>query len=805
MALTVLVAVEGTTGEFDKLFSYALPSALSDKALVGKRVTVPFGRGNKTRQGMIFEIKEAENIDGLKEVIDINDEQSVLSDEMIKLCVYIKQNFFCTYFDAVNTILPLGVKYKLKDYYSVNPDYNGELPESERPLFDFLKSSGETKRENLEKTFSDFDRVSLSLIDKNAIIHTLVPTRNIKDKTNKSVRVLKESLPENQKFTARQKEVFDALYSIGECSLKELQYFTGATSSVIDALCNKGVAEYFYKKEFRMPRGINKSGKMGDILLTDEQQEAYNGLSLDISAKKAITSLLFGVTGSGKTQIFLKLVDSVIKEDKGVIITVPEIALTPQMINIFSNRYGSLVAVFHSGLSFGQRMDEYNRVKEGYAKIAIGTRSAIFAPFKEIGLIVIDEEQEHTYKSEKTPRYNTKDIARFRSAYHKCLLLLSSATPKIETFSKAKSGVYKLYTLKNRYGNAILPKVKVVDMKTELLDGNSGEISRELATQIEKRLNENKQAIILLNRRGHNTYVSCRDCGHVFECPECSISLTYHKANNRLMCHYCGASFPVPKKCPECEGENIRFSGIGTQHLEEQLKTLFPTSRVLRMDADSTMTRDSYSTKLEAFARHEYDILLGTQMVAKGLDFPFVTLVGVIGADKAQNSDDYRAFERTFSLITQVIGRAGRSDDKGVAVIQTNDPENHIIELAKAQDYEAFYNEEINNRKIMIYPPFCDICMIYAQSVDAALSKEYIDNISKRIKELVNGDFSDIKIIILGPSPASIPRIGGKYRYRMIIKCKATKRFKEMIKLATDIKLKKDVSFGIDINPETII
>ena len=805
MGYTVLVAIDGAVDSFDKLYSYAVPQNLETEVLPGKRVTVPFGRGNKTRQGMIFKTEIADKDKPLKEIIAVNDTDPVIGEEMLSLCEYFKSHIFCTYYDAVNAMLPLGLKYKLKDFYSESEDFSGELEGEEESIFSYLKENGETGGEKLKKIFENFDTTVLKLIEKNAVVHTSVPVRNMRDKTNKCVRVLLEELPENEKFTKRQAEVFSALAAIGECSVKELEYFTGAGISVINALCDKGAAEYFYKREFRLPTGIRHTSKREEIILTDEQTAAYEGLKADMQSGNATTSLLYGVTGSGKTQVFLKLVDVALKENKGVIITVPEIALTPQMIKIFSDRYGSLIAVFHSGLSFGQRMDEYNRIKCGMAKIAIGTRSAIFAPFDNLGLIIIDEEQEHTYKSEKTPRFHTRDAARFRAAYHKALLCLSSATPSMESFSKAKQGKYKLYTLKKRYGNAVLPEVRVVDMKQELLDGNTGEISRMLANEIDKTLKEHKQSIILLNRRGHNTYVSCRDCGYVFECDECSISLTYHKANGRLMCHYCGKSIPVPKRCPECGGENIRFSGVGTQHLEEQLHLLFPNARVLRMDADSTMTRDAYSVKLEAFSRGEYDIMLGTQMVAKGLDFPDVTLVGVIGADKAQNSDDYRAFERTFSLLTQVIGRAGRSDDKGMAVIQTADPDGHIIELAKTQNYDDFYREEIENRKIMIYPPFCDIAQISCQSADNALARQYIKEIADNIKRLTSGEYCDVKIIVLGPCAAAVPKVGGKYRYRIVIKCKNNNRFREMITKATDTKKIKDVSFGIDINPETII
>ena len=384
-------------------------------------------------------------------------------------------------------------------------------------------------------------------------------------------------------------------------------------------------------------------------------------------------------------------------------------------------------------------------------------------------------------------------------------MCLASATPSVESYSNASLGKYKLFTLNERYGNATLPDVSLVDMKKELADGNSANISRELAAQIENALDNKKQAIILLNRRGHNTYVSCSGCGWVASCENCSVSLTYHSANKRLMCHYCGASHPVPEKCPECGSEFFHFTGAGTQKLEEEIKLLFPKAKILRLDADSTGTKDSYSNLLTAFANGEYDIMIGTQMVAKGLDFPNVTVVGVIGADRALYSDDYRGYERTFALLTQVVGRAGRAENKGIAVIQTNDTDNNIITLAQSQDYDAFFKEEILNRKLMIYPPYCDICMIYVQSMDSNIARETINVIFTNIRQLVAGDYNDVKLIILGPSPATVPKVNNKYRYRIIIKAKNNSRFREMIRKASDIKLKKDTYVGVDINPENII
>ena len=515
------------------------------------------------------------------------------------------------------------------------------------------------------------------------------------------------------------------------------------------------------------------------------------------------TALLYGVTGSGKTKVFLKLVDCAVAENKGVIVMVPEISLTPQLLSVFSSRYGDKIALFHSSLSLGQRMDEWKRIKEGKALIALGTRSAVFAPMENLGLVIMDEEQEHTYKSEQSPRFHARDVSAFRVKQSGGLLVLASATPAVETFTKAKSGKISMFTLKNRYGNAVLPEVQTVDMTKEIKDGNKSIVSRELYNAVCETLDNGNQAILLLNRRGHNTYISCPSCGNVATCPNCSISLTYHSANNRMMCHYCGYSEPVSEKCPECGGEHIKFSGVGTQRAEEELETLFPNARILRLDADSTMAKDSYANYLKDFGEGKYDILLGTQMVAKGLDFPNVTLVGVLGADNAMFSEDFRSFERTFSLLTQVVGRAGRGETAGKAIIQTADPNSDLIAKAQNQDYDSFYEDEILSRKLRIFPPYCDICVVSVRSVSRENAEKSINLIFEEFKkELTKND--GVKVIILGPGPASIPRVNNRYRYRMIIKCKNNKEFRKILQNAVAVKLLGDSGVSIDFNPESI-
>lgn len=800
------VVIDGAVGSYDKKYGYVIPQHLADKAKPGCRVTVPFGRSNVKKQAMILSVYEGKPNIKYKEILELTDLSPILNDEMLKMCEWMHNNIFCTYYDAIHSMIPAGLTYKITSFYSVNKDFLSLslLDEREKNIYEYLSVNGEVSFKKIDSLFENALEILSALEEKEAVIKTGTPVRRMGDKTSRWVR-LKADAESNIKLTERQKEIAELIETIGSVSVKEIQYFTGCTVSVIDALEKKGIIESFEKEEFRTPYKFSGAVEKQEIILTEEQNKAFEGLKSDYLSVEPQVSLLYGITGSGKTQVFLKLVDFVSDLGKGVIVMVPEIALTPQIIDKFSNRYGNKIAVFHSAMSLGQRMDEYKRIKQGKALIAIGTRSAIFAPFSDLGLVIIDEEQEHTYKSEKSPRFNARELAKFRTAFHGGLLCLASATPSMESYANALSGKYNLYTITQRYGDAKLPQVSVVDMRKEILSGNSSNISGALADAIGEEFNQKKQVILLLNRRGHNTYISCPQCGWIATCPNCSISLTYHSANNRLMCHYCGHSDIKRNRCPDCGGEHLSFYGAGTQKVEEELRLLFPDARVLRLDADSTMTRDSYSVKLSAFSKGEYDIMLGTQMVAKGLDFPNVSLVGVIGADRALYSDDYRGFERTFSLLTQVVGRAGRTGKEGRAIIQTVDPSSSVIALAKTQDYDSFYNEEILTRKLMTYPPYCDICLIFSQSTEKNLAKQGIDEIFAEIKKNISNEYNDIKIIILGPCPAAVPKVNGKYRYRMIIKCKNNKRFREMLKRSTSIKLRRDLSIGIDINPETVI
>ncbi|MBQ5911047.1 MAG: primosomal protein N' [Clostridia bacterium] len=798
------IILEQTAFSFDKPYSYAVPSELEASLKVGCRVVVPFGKGNTHRQGMVIDIHSEESDTPYKNIVRALDAEPIISPEMVDLCKWMHEHCFCTYFDAVKAVLPIGVSFKVQEIFT-----KGQTQFSAEYAFleDFFKANETVTRETLLSTFSSLNEGKLSaLLKAGCLVKDSLSLRKMGDKSLKSVRLIMS--PEEIsvcKLTPRQLEIAELLTDLGELSVKELTYFTGVSDAVIKNLAKKGVLEIFEKEVYRKPVSVKKAGEIAEIKLTEEQETAYKKLSELYSSNKGEAALLYGVTGSGKTSVFLKLVDTAVKENKGVIIMVPEISLTPQTIEIFGKRYGDKIAVFHSAMSLGQRMDEFKRVSRGEALVAIGTRSAIFAPVQNLSLIVIDEEQEHTYKSEKSPRFHARDLAKFRAHYNNALLVLASATPSLESYTNAKIGKYSLCTIKNRYGSAELPKVVTVDMRNEIRSGNTGPLSRELKLYIDQALNKGQQAIVLLNRRGHNTYISCPTCGYVATCPNCSVSMTYHSANGRLMCHYCGYSESSSKNCPNCEGAKLRFMGVGTQKIEEELKVTFPEARILRMDADSTTAKDSYSAYLTDFANGNYDIMLGTQMVAKGLNFPNVTVVGVIGADSAANSSDYRSFERSFSLLTQVLGRAGRGTEKGIAVVQTTDPDSNLIRLAAAQDYDSFYGSEIGIRKMMTYPPYCTIVQVSVSSASREYAEETSREIFNVLTEGVTGEYSDIPMKILGPSPAAMPRVNNKYRYRLIIKTKNNSRMRELLKSATAVKCPRDTSITVDINPETII
>ncbi len=786
-AYFALVAVEGLVYHFDAPYSYKIPFELEPKALPGCRVMVPFGNGNRKKQGLILSVKplfEADDSFRLKSIASVIDDKPLFNDEMLELVTRLKENTFCTLFEAAKAMLPAGIGLNYVISYmsqKVDDAVYARLSVEEKRVYDYIKDNCKFIKQ--DKIISDLgltDSTALEkLVKKDILITNVDAKRKTGDLTVKNVRLsiseadVEEILPN---LTTKQKSVMSLLRDIGGASVKEVCYFTGVTQAVITTLIKKGLVEVFDSELYRKPKYNLKGERAQSPVLTPVQDKAYNELLASYRSGKGSATLLYGVTGSGKTQVFLKLIEQVVNDGKGVIVMVPEIALTPQTLGIFYSHFGDSVAVFHSALSAGERIDEWKRVKNGDAKIAIGTRSAVFAPFDNLGLIVMDEEQEHTYKSEMSPRYHARDIAKFRCVYNNALLVLASATPSIETYTNALNGRYGLVKLDKRYGKAVLPQVVTID-----ITGNKGAISNELYTAIEQCLDNNQQAILLMNRRGFNTFASCKACKTVLTCPNCSISLTYHSANKRLMCHYCGHSRAYTDVCPDCGEKAVSYAGFGTQKIEDELAEIFPNARILRMDADTTMARYSYQEKLTAFANGEYDILLGTQMVAKGLDFPRVTLVGIISIDQQLYNDDYKSSERAFDLLTQVIGRSGRGENEGKAYIQTVLPDNDIIELSAAQDYESFYKTESIIRKSMVYPPYCDICTVTFTSENNNKAYSGSKVFFEMLKESVSVNYTDVKINVLGPIQPRVGKISNKYRYVLTIKCKNNKRFRGMM------------------------
>ncbi len=811
-ALIAEVAVEGIAYHFDAPYSYKIPWELEEKALPGCRVMVPFGNGNKKKQGLILSVRpflEVENSVKLKSVSAVLDKEPLFSSEMLSLVLWLKENTFCTLFEAAKAMLPAGIGLSYIVSYMANSVTDEEickLKEDELRIYNYLKDSCKfIKREKLlnDLGIDGESKLPEKLVKQGILLTNVDAKRKTGDLTVKNVRLAvgeNDALSLLPGLTAKQKSVVKLLVDIGGASVKEVCYFTGVTPAVINTLEKKGIAELFDSEIYRKPRYERSKEKAESPTLTDEQNAAFSELLQKYKCPEGAAALLFGVTGSGKTQVFLKLIEEVVKDGKGVIVMVPEIALTPQTLGIFYSHFGDSVAVFHSALSAGERIDEWKRVKNGDAKIAIGTRSAVFAPFDDLGLIVMDEEQEHTYKSEMSPRYHARDVARFRCAHNNALLVLSSATPSLETYKNALEGKYSYIKLSKRYGKAQLPRVVTID-----ISDTKGAISNELYSAVEQCLEDKKQAILLMNRRGFNTFASCSSCKTVLTCPNCSVSLTYHSANNRLMCHYCGYSVPSTDICPECGEKAVRYSGFGTQRIEDELANIFPSAKILRMDADTTMARYSYQDKLSAFAKGEYDILLGTQMVAKGLDFPRVTLVGIISIDHQLYNGDFRSSEKAFDLLTQVIGRSGRGDFKGTAYIQTTLPDNDIIELSAEQDYESFYKTESVIRRSLVYPPYCDICTFTftSEQYHAAFSGAKL--FSEMIKQAVTGDYSDVKINLLGPIQPAIAKISNKYRYQITLKCKNNRRLRSMVSELLKAYMKNTKSGAanvtVDINP----
>ncbi len=808
MSLVAEIAVSNTAYSFDMLFSYVIPENFSLEC--GCRVIVPFGKGDSHRVGAVMNITSG-SIKGLKEIISVIDDKPVLSEEMIEIVRYLHDNTFCTYYDAVKTMIPPAMNGRITEKFYINESFvlADTLSEKANSLLENLKQFSSNKK--LNEFIGDFiskkGRKTIDeLCESGALNSDNIFRQKVGDASIKMVRLTDSYIksPENFKLTPKQKTVVNFL-SENSASSRETAYMCGVTGVVISNLVRNDVAEEYEVETFRRVEDFSEGRiDIDDTILSEEQQSAFDKIYRSVQTNKPAVYLLHGVTGSGKTAVFEKLISATVKTGRRVLMLIPEISLTPQILNRFRSLFGESVAVIHSGLSLGQRLDEYKRIKSGKADIVIGTRSAVFSPLDNIGLIIMDEEGENTYKSEIAPRYKTHNVAKKRCAYHGATLLLASATPSVESYYLAEKNLYHLIKIKKRYQNMPLPEVSIVDMNEERADGNRTEFSRKLVAEIDRNLENGEQVILLLNRRGYHTIINCMECRKPLYCPNCSIPLTYHQKNKRLMCHYCGYSSGMVTRCSACGSERLRSMGFGTQKLEDELKMYFPSARILRMDADTTFSRYSYEKNFSDFRNGEYDIMIGTQMIGKGLDFPNVTLVGVLSIDKALYSGNFRSYEHTFSLITQVVGRSGRGEISGRAVLQTFIPEHYIINLSAEQDYESFYNEEISLRRALTFPPICDMCIFFFSGNDDISVQNGAEAVYRLMRKKLDELQPKTPVMIIKPVKCFYGKINGRYRWQITMKCKNTDEIRTFISgvLKDSAKLKEmnKISVYADMN-----
>ena len=745
------VAVDNATIHFDKLYSYRIPDSLTGCVWPGSMVLVPFGRGDKPRMAVVLKVEQVDAETAPKRLKTLHDaalEKARLTPDLLELVRFLKDRTFCTWFEAVKAVIPYGAQYRA------------------------------------------------AVADGKPVMQSRL------SRSTERVYTLVGELPQKPKPGPRQLAAVQALQS-GPLTAHQLDE-VGISKPTLDTLCEKGVLAVA-----QQDKALDLFGDIPfdpqPITLAEEQQRAYDALLPDLEDGNPHAALLHGVTGSGKTVVFLKLIERTLELGRTVLVLVPEISLTPQMIRRLKSTFGSRLAVQHSALNNTERLLQWRMIQQGNADIVVGTRSAIFSPLQNIGLIIIDEEQEHTYQSESAPRYDAHDVAKKRAAMENSLLVFASATPLTETYYAAESGKYKLLTLTKRYGGRPLPHVDFIDMRAEMAAGNAREVSTRLVRELQENLDNGEQSILLLNRRGYHTVGMCATCGHVLKCPNCSVPLVYHKPQQALMCHHCGHTVrPLPQICPECGGK-INYSGFGTQRVEEELAELLPNARILRMDQDSTGQKNAHETMLAQFGRQEYDILLGTQMVAKGLDFEKVTLVGVLGIDSLLFGQGFRAYENVFSLVTQVIGRGGRAALPGRALIQTTVPEHPVLQLAAEQDYESFYREEIAFRKFGLYPPFCSFCIVGfvgAQEGAVALAAHRFGTL---LAERAAAH-PTMPLRLLGPAPMSITMLNGKYRYKLTLKCRNDAAFRAILRETLEAyakeKLPQKASVILDFNSD---
>lgn len=806
------IIVDYRSKQVDRAFDYRVPEELCDKITIGSRVIVPFSRSNKEVEGFCVGIKEKSEGKKLKSIIKTANDTNAFDEDMLSLIEWLHKRTLAPYLDIIHTVVPAGTAVKSKEWILLNGGEEQKTPLRKKIAETLEDNGGGMEYESLKTLFeNDIAPIVREMIKSGALVKEYRQSSAVKDKTVRCIRLAVEA--EQAAAAAQtvcqrapvQMKMLDLLIANEYISVADLVRFTGGSNNAANALVNKGLAEFFEVTADRDPymgRIFKKSEKM---IPTSEQRTAIETINKSIDSHEEEVYLLHGVTGSGKTEVFMQVIEHAVERGLGAVMLVPEISLTPQMVSRFMSRFQGRIAIIHSALSLGERYDQWKRIRDGEADIVIGARSAIFAPLKNIGIIIMDEEHSETYKSEMSPRYHAREVAIERASQSGAAVVLASATPSVESYYKAQTGEYTLLEMNKRYNENKMPEICVVDMRSELSRGNRGMLSGKLYSEIEENLKRGEQTILFLNRRGFSTFVSCRTCGYVPQCPNCSISLTYHKYENNLKCHYCGHTQPNYTICPECGSKYIRYFGGGTQKVEDEIKRLFPNASAIRMDMDTTGKKQSHEKILRRFEKDKIDILIGTQMVAKGLDFENVTLVGVITADTMLHINDFRSGERTFALLEQVSGRAGRGDKTGRAVIQTYTPEHEAVDLVKTHDYRAFYNSEIEERRLMWYPPFSKIVSVQLQGGSETLVAQAAKYFVKEV-----GNLSELnqKIQILGPIPAYISKIKNKYRWQIIFKCEDDDELGEKLHDAEtacrENKNYSEISVVIDKSPNMI-
>ena len=807
------IAVSAANFAIDKPYSYRIPEGMVLQP--GQRVQLPFGRGNRRCEGIVLAVEPGE-ASGLKAVELCLDEKPILSEQQLRLAAFLRDRYFCTYYDAVRAMLPAGLWFQSRESFSLteNREWKDKTIKKEgvREILDFLEElGGEAQEPALRSLIPDENMLNGAisyLVRKKWLTAKTDFLQRTSDKTEKiatlasSPEEAMEYASHRPKSAAMQKSVLELLCSVGCVAVKELCYFTGASMSTINRLEKLGYLTLSERPVLRC-REIKPAKLDGPLILNEEQNRCYLGLSQQMQQTNPGVALLYGVTGSGKTSVYIRLIQAALEQGKSAMLLVPEIALTPQLLSTLAAYFGDNIAVLHSSLSAGERYDQWKRVRRGEAGVVVGTRSAVFAPCAP-GLIILDEEQEHSYKSENNPRYSAKEVAIWRGARENALVLLGSATPSIETMYRAKSGTYCLYTLKERFGSRPLPAVEIVDMREELKLGNDLSLSIPLREAMVDTWKHDKQTILLLNRRGNARCLVCVDCRETPECPRCSVRLTYHSANNRLMCHYCGYSQPASNRCPGCGGP-LKTIGTGTQRVQTELNRLIPEMETIRMDADTVSAVNTHEKILDRFQREKIPVLIGTQMVAKGLNLPDVTLVGVLDADLSLYTGGYRAGETTFNMLTQVVGRAGRGNTPGRAIIQTLVPEHQVVKLAAQQDYDGFYDLEINLRRVQNMPPFGDFGLVTftGQEETAVLrgAVKFRDSLNVLLKQPA---YLQERCTVLGPAPCPVPKINYNFRYRLTLRCGMTRNLRlllaHLLREFSKDNMNRGVSAFVDIN-----